>query len=41
MVNWGVARKIAPRNKNTATAGIDMFNTLEDLMNYRVEIQIS
>lgn len=37
MVNWGVARKIAPRNKNTATAVTwDMFNTLEDLMNYRV-----
>ena len=37
MVNWGVARKIAPRNKNTSTAVTwDMFNTLEDLMNYRV-----
>lgn len=39
LVNWGVGRKIAPRNKNTATVVTwDMFNTLEDLMNYRVGI---
>ena len=39
MVNWGVGRKIAPRNKNTATVVTwDMFNSLEDLMNYRVGV---
>jgi len=37
MVNWGVGRKIAPRNKNTSTVVTwDMFNSLEELMQYRV-----
>ena len=37
MVNWGVGRKIAPLNQNTSTVVTwDMFNSLEELMQYRV-----
>ena len=37
IVNWGVGRKIAPRNKNTSTVVTwDMFNSMEDLMQYRI-----
>jgi hypothetical protein len=37
MVNWGVGRKIVPLNQNTSTVVTwDMFNTLEELMEYRV-----
>jgi hypothetical protein len=37
MVNWGVGRKIAPLGANWAKVSTwDMFNTLEELMKYRI-----
>ena len=37
MVNWGVGRKLAPLGANWAKVSTwDMFNTLEDLMKYRI-----
>jgi hypothetical protein len=37
MVNWGVGRKLAPLGADWAKVSTwDMFNTLEELMNYRI-----
>ena len=37
MVNWGVGRKIAPISQQWSTVVTwDMFESLEDLMKYRV-----
>ncbi len=37
MVNWGMGRKIETLNQNTSTVVTwDMFNSLEELMQYRV-----
>ena len=37
MVNWGVGRKLAPLGTNWAKVSTwDMFNTLEELMKYRI-----
>ena len=41
MVNWGVGRKIAPIGTNTSSVSTwDMFDSLEDLMKYRVGYEL-
>ena len=41
MVNWGVGRKIAPTGMNNSSVSTwDMFNSLEDLMKYRVGFEL-
>ena len=41
MVNWGVGRKIAPTGMNTPSVSTwDMFDSLEDLMKYRVGFEL-
>ena len=41
MVNWGVGRKLAPLGTNWAKVSTwDMFNSLEELMNYRIGYEL-
>jgi|TARA_B110000285_G_scaffold39794_1_gene43395 hypothetical protein len=41
MVNWGVGRRIAPiSNEWSSVVTWDMFNTLEELMNFRVGFKL-
>ena len=41
MVNWGVGRKIAPTGMNTSSVSTwDMFDSLENLMKYRVGFEL-